>query len=321
MNGPGVGCTAFCPDGVNQTRPTPNLSRGGLHRVVEVEICGLPLVPDRTQIGFGPGVKATNLSTSYDPVADCGILTFNVDIGAAAAVGPRRLQVESGRRLEKEDGGLVICTADGLPAVDTTDVALDACGANVTVVLPAARTALPCGEPGPIQVDAWVQTLGGVPVVPPTPIDPADPTVTLLPGLNEILWQATDPSSSAFSQSVQTANVPDGFAVAGTPLTVNKGAPGFIQLRWGDSCLAADVDYAIYEGPLGSFTDHVPVFCSTGGATTHALIPSSGDTYYLVVPHNGSGQEGSYGTDGDGIERPPNLGACAPQSHGSCLPM
>jgi hypothetical protein len=277
-------------------------------------------------------MKATDLSTSYDPVTDCGILTFNVDIDADATVGPRRLQVESGRRLEKEDGGLVVCTADGLPAVDTTDVALEACGADVTVVLPAARAALSCGEPGPIQVDAWIQTLGGVPVVPPTPIDPTDPTVTLLAGLNEILWQATDPSSGAFSQSVQTANVtsitcspagrvPDGFAVAGTPLMVNKGAPGFIQLNWGDSCLAADVDYAIYEGPLGSFTDHVPVFCSTGGATTHALIPSFGDTYYLVVPHNGPGQEGSYGTDSDGNERPPNLGACAPQSLDGCLPM
>ena len=42
-----------------------------------------------------------------------------------------------------------------------------------------------------------------------------------------------------------------------------------------------------------------------------------GDTYYLVVPHNGS-REGSYGTDSSGRERPPAIEACLPQAVGGC---
>lgn len=85
------------------------------------------------------------------------------------------------------------------------------------------------------------------------------------------------------------------------------------MLTWDDSCLAADDDYAVYEGVLGDFTSHAPVQCSTGGATSATITPAAGGTFYLVVPHNGV-YEGSYGVDSAGAERPQaDDGACFPQ--------
>ena len=63
-------------------------------------------------------------------------------------------------------------------------------------------------------------------------------------------------------------------------------------------------------------TSHVPLDCNYG-ATSMTLTPSSGNTYYLVVPHNGV-NEGSYGVDSNGVERPAAIAACYPQSVGYC---
>jgi hypothetical protein len=111
--------------------------------------------------------------------------------------------------------------------------------------------------------------------------------------------------------------VPDGANVPGTPIFVDKGVGGAINLYWSPSCLASDVDYAIYEGRLGDFTSHGPRQCTTSGVTLAMIVPGSGNTYYLIVPHNGS-VEGSYGWTSSHLERPPAIGACFPQSIGPC---
>jgi len=100
-------------------------------------------------------------------------------------------------------------------------------------------------------------------------------------------------------------------------LSVTKAAGDDITLSWGASCTTADFDYAIYEGSIGSFGGHTPYSCSTGGATSATVSPAAGGRYYLVVPRNSAG-EGSYGLDGNGLERGPNVGACLPQSLGGC---
>ena len=43
----------------------------------------------------------------------------------------------------------------------------------------------------------------------------------------------------------------------------------------------------------------------------------AGDSYYLVVPRN-SAFEGSYGTDGDDLERPQGVSVCLDQSVNGC---
>jgi hypothetical protein len=102
-----------------------------------------------------------------------------------------------------------------------------------------------------------------------------------------------------------------------TPLRLDKAAGGQITLEWGASCLATDVDYEIYEGTIGSWYSHGLLFCSTGGATTITFVPSTDSTYYLVVPTNGS-QEGSYGTNSAGAERPQGAPSCQPQQLAGC---
>ncbi|MGD8376074.1 MAG: hypothetical protein PVF68_08030 [Acidobacteriota bacterium] len=115
--------------------------------------------------------------------------------------------------------------------------------------------------------------------------------------------------------------VPDGRLVAGAPLTVTYSAiPGDLDLSWGSSCLATDLDYAVYEGALGDFTSHVPVSgCSTGGTTSLTLTPGGGGRYYVVVPQSSAGGcEGSYGLQSDGIARSQSPVACAFQAVETC---
>jgi len=87
-------------------------------------------------------------------------------------------------------------------------------------------------------------------------------------------------------------------------------AGDLLRLNWAASCNSGAEDYGIYEGTLRSFFGHVLRDCVDDGADfTEDLQTSSGDTYYLVVPHNRS-FEGSYGETriaGTSIQRPQPL--------------
>jgi len=111
--------------------------------------------------------------------------------------------------------------------------------------------------------------------------------------------------------------VPDGSTLPGTALRIDSGAGDQISLSWGESCELGDSDYAVYEGMLGDFASHTVAMCSTGGATSTGLSPAPGNTYYLVVPSNGT-VEGSYGTASDGAPRTAAFSACFPQSVAAC---
>ncbi len=112
-------------------------------------------------------------------------------------------------------------------------------------------------------------------------------------------------------------SVPDGRFVTGTPLTLSRTPAGGLALSWGASCKADDEDYGVYEGRLGDFTSHSARLCSTAGKTSVLLAPAAGGTYYLVVPSHRF-QEGSYGKDGGGTERPRGRTSCFPRVVHSC---
>ena len=84
-------------------------------------------------------------------------------------------------------------------------------------------------------------------------------------------------------------------------------------MNWDDSCVPSDTDYEIYEGMLGSFSSHKAEVCSTNGGTAWMLTPAAESSYFIVVPRNVN-REGSYGTNGVGIERPTAVDACLPQA-------
>jgi glucose/arabinose dehydrogenase len=122
------------------------------------------------------------------------------------------------------------------------------------------------------------------------------------------VFQADDP--------LQAGRVPDGDALGGLPLTLNKVGNGMLDLEWGASCEASS-DYAIYAGTLGVFSSHDQVVCSTASLESATVPPGPGSEFYLVVPHNGV-NEGSYGTDTQGAPRPASLTECFPRLMGPC---
>jgi hypothetical protein len=104
-------------------------------------------------------------------------------------------------------------------------------------------------------------------------------------------------------------------AVAG--LTVALEGNGDVTLAWDPSCDPNDTDYKVYEGSLTGFYSHVPVACSTAGATLWTFPAQTGSRYFLVVPGNES-LEGSYGATSGGAERPPAATGCHPQRVNPC---
>ena len=133
---------------------------------------------------------------------------------------------------------------------------------------------------------------------------------------NYEIYYKRDPTGNAVGTPGST---PDGDGVPGTPLLIGKEEPAgaILILTWGPACSASVTDYAVYEGSLGDFTSHAPVSCTTAAQTTLAVSSAAGSRYYLVVPHDGT-NEGSYGRDGSGADRPQSLAACLMQLLGAC---
>lgn len=102
--------------------------------------------------------------------------------------------------------------------------------------------------------------------------------------------------------------VPDGDAVPGVPLLVDK-RPGQLRLDWSASCNSAAEDYGVYEGTIGTWYSHVAIQCSSSGALFTLIPLPAGNRYYLVVPLV-TPAEGSYGTDSNGTEIPQATLAC-----------
>jgi hypothetical protein len=112
-------------------------------------------------------------------------------------------------------------------------------------------------------------------------------------------------------------SVPNGGDTPGQPLRIARLAGGQLLLMWDDSCSSSDDDYEVYEGFMGAYPSHFAKLCSTGGATSVTFSPDNFDRYYLVVPTDGA-QEGSYGRDSTGVERPQGGGACHSQGSITC---
>jgi hypothetical protein len=134
-------------------------------------------------------------------------------------------------------------------------------------------------------------------------------------GIATTFCELEDGSSDAFlpRTPVLQNEVPAGGRISS--LTVNKSGAS-LALNWFPSCSAADNNYEVQEGALGTWYSHVPVTCATGG-TTATFAPAAGNRYYLVVPTNGA-TEGSYGKNSASVERPVSTSACLPQSLGTC---
>jgi len=133
-------------------------------------------------------------------------------------------------------------------------------------------------------------------------------------GASSVYFTATD---GVHGFELWTLPVESSGAVEAASLRAAKERDGGVVLRWGHSCYYRDGDYAVYSGPLGSWSEVVPLTCSTGGERRFHSADAGSDIFFLVVPR-GSEVEGSYGLDGSGAERNPSAKACAPQAIHPC---
>ena len=63
--------------------------------------------------------------------------------------------------------------------------------------------------------------------------------------------------------------------------------------------------------------NHSSYTCSTAGSTFATIASDTGSYYYLAVAQS-SGNEGSYGKDSSGTERPAAASPCQPQQLNTC---
>lgn len=109
-------------------------------------------------------------------------------------------------------------------------------------------------------------------------------------------------------------STPDDNAL-GAPLMVIKtpSMPEHLDLTWGAGCGNQVTGYALFEGTLGSWYGHglFNGICGLNAFSATHQAQGGADTYYLVVPVNGS-LEGSYGQDSAGNEIPPGMTVCRP---------
>ena len=150
------------------------------------------------------------------------------------------------------------------------------------------------------------------------------PAGTFLPG-ELVAWDGTsfvpfasDPTWPPGS-ALDALSFPPPPGGIGASLGLQRADDGDLILSWTASCSAGAEDMAIYEGQMGNWYSHRRIDCSDDGAPgTETITPSPTDTYYLAVPHNAN-DEGSYGVDSLGVERPPAFLACRPtQTLGTC---
>jgi hypothetical protein len=102
---------------------------------------------------------------------------------------------------------------------------------------------------------------------------------------------------------------PDGAGRSGIPLRVTKSGGEGLSLSWDLGCSADANDYTVHAGGIGNWYGHEAVACDTAGALTRVeLTPAAGGRYFLVAPVT-TANEGSYGLDSEGVERPTSAGA------------
>jgi len=121
------------------------------------------------------------------------------------------------------------------------------------------------------------------------------------------------------SSSNPVGTVPDRELSTEQPLRLGLELDGSLSLTWGDSCRVSDRDFAVYQGPLGAFSQQTPVVCSTGNQTGTTLVPDSGNTFYLIIAHDGA-YEGSYGSDSFGNQRVAGPVQCRPTAAAQSCP-
>lgn len=164
------------------------------------------------------------------------------------------------------------------------------------------------------------------PTVPCGTVVPFTATITTAQGTYVRPFTLTvGAGSPGCSQAVCTAALPVEDGTAPGLLQVTSGAGGTVNLTFAPSCHA--IDSIVYWGTASghmtgtAWSQSVCGFGPGGGATVSPGTPAPGGLFYFVaVPINGA-NEGSYGRNSSGAERPVGAGPChLPQMLGGTCP-
>jgi hypothetical protein len=245
----------------------------------------------------------TNVDSVYMIGGDQGsmFLSFDVHTDIGGFVGPTAIEPADIVRLAP--GGAGVC-----PGWAFAGLAFDASAAGSGI--PNWSNVGGADDVG----SQWILSLD-------IPTDVAPPALTLTPGriagtnavtfsVFEALtgWPITS-EVNALSCLANPGRVP-------FTMQVDKSAtPGDLTITWQASCSSGGEDYGIYEGTIGTWYGHGAIDCKDDGTLlTEDIAPAVNDSYYLVVPHSQTKEEGSYGLDfigGSNSERPVGGAPCS----------
>jgi len=133
-----------------------------------------------------------------------------------------------------------------------------------------------------------------------------------------------DNGSSGDSWLQANGTSPGGYSSFGNGTWMIRGQgggvdAGSLSMTWGLPCNAGSVpnqDYAVYQGPLGDWSNLSILTCSTGYDRSALIESIQPNMFWLIVPQN-SANEGSYGQSSYG-ERSPAAVPCKPQAIAAC---
>jgi len=243
--------------------------------------------------GAGAGVPSgANLDAAFLNGGDSAplILSFDVPVTIGAAT-------YDPADLVRYSGGTFSLFFDASAATPPVPTAYDVTGADRR----ASRTILSFDVP---------TTLGAA---------------TYLPG-ELVSWNGTSFASYDADPNWPVTSRLDAMSFLADPGSVGKIRvdksmllPGGLRIGWSAATSAGADDYGIYEGRIGAWYSHTAIDCSdAAGDRAEDVTPGAGNRYYLVVPWNAN-DEGSYGQDSGGIERPVGVPAtCRPTQSLEC---
>ena len=291
--------------------------------------------------GTGEGTEITDtFSTFTAAIAGTGAtldlrITFNLNAGDEdIALDDIRIVNGSAQTLYLEDfeqgGGYVTSVPEFTDGSGDFFIRTDGSDISGSVNYQVAGGGLLLGDV--TQVEFFVSTDGGLSFVSigidTTPGDGFSvPYTPLIEGEYQFYSIATDddalvePAPLVADAIVVIAGASGPGSIPRTSLRVERAATaGNVVLSWGESCGSGADDYGIYEGELGNWYSHTLVTCLDAGADlTEEISAGAGNRYFLVVP-NSALEEGSYGLDRDGLERPAGQAVCRVNRAGSICP-
>jgi MYXO-CTERM domain-containing protein len=182
----GTTSTNLCPQETATVNGGPiTIAPGTTVPNVSVTVRNCPITSRGVTVGVGPGIKATNVQSSYDELAGTGTVTFDLTAVPSAPTGQHQIGIAFGRTICGTTGA-TITSCNPVPAtLPAATVAVCGTGAaqNVTISRPALAGMCVLSP----TITGRVIRSNGVVLNPPRTI-PTNGVISLAPGTHIVEW-------------------------------------------------------------------------------------------------------------------------------------